>query len=284
MTSRLLLFLVYNSSAAVLSVFGWESRQARMFNSFKMLLKPGNALLHPNLLFVDSRSSPRTLGLSTLSGPETKLRGEEVDERPQIFKVLLSASGKGKETSIHQKYRIERVIIDLLWRWRCQQFYRRHFCNRSLWRKGFFGLFSNTGSQMSVGQSLDTVFPKKSQNDFFLLDRFCCVITVYTSSHRFQSDFKVFSLPPSPPLLYSFEVTHHPTGFFLAASAPLGSHFTFIIKVMLRLPFSPSLPLSLSTDNKSCRCVSLQASCHIVCPYCLRVPVAADPGSQFISI
>lgn len=118
------------------------------------------------------------------------------------------------QTSIHQKYRIERVIIDLLWRWRCQQFYRRHFCNRSLWRKGFFGLFSNTGSQMSVGQSLDTVFPKKSQNDFFLLDRFCCVITVYTSSHRFQSDFKVFSLPPSPPLLYSFEVTHHPTGFF----------------------------------------------------------------------
>lgn len=65
-----------------------------MFNSFKMLLKPGNAVLHPNLLFVDSRSSPRTLGLSTLSGPETKLRGEEVDERPQIFKVLLSASGK----------------------------------------------------------------------------------------------------------------------------------------------------------------------------------------------
>lgn len=94
------------------------------------------------------------------------------------------------QTSIHQKYRIERVIIDLLWRWRCQQFYRRHFCNRSLWRKGFFGLFSNT------------VFPKKVPEWLFPLDRFCCVITVYTSSHRFQSDFKVFSLPPSPPLYF----------------------------------------------------------------------------------
>lgn len=188
------------------------------------------------------------------------------------------------QTSIHQKYRIERVIIDLLWRWRCQQFYRRHFCNRSLWRKGFFGLFSNTGSQMSVGQSLDTVFPKKSQNDFFLW-------TVSAASSQFirpHTDFSQTSrfslflrLPPSTLFFWSHSSSD---GLFLAAGAPLGSHFTFIIKVMLRLPFSPSLPLSLSTDNKSCCRVSLQASCHIVCPYCLRVPVAADPGSQFISI
>ena len=88
-----------------------------------------------------------------------------------------------------------------------------------------------------------------SQDDFYPLDSFCYVITVYTSSYQFQSERFSLSLRLRLPLLYSFEVTHHPTGLFLA---PLGSHFTFIIKVMLRLPFSPSLPLSLSTDNKSC--------------------------------
>lgn len=185
------------------------------------------------------------------------------------------------QTSIHQKYRIERVIIDLLWRWRCQQFYRRLFCNRSLWRKGFFGLFSNAGSQMSVGHSLDTQKSPRMTFSFgpFLL-RHHSLYVLTPISVRLQG-FLSSSVPPSTLFFWSHSSSD---GLFLAAGAPLGSHFTFIIKVMLRLPFSPSLPLSLSTDNKSCRRVSLQASCHIVCPYCFRVPVAADPGSQFISI
>lgn len=99
-----------------------------------------------------------------------------------------------------------------------------------------------------------------SQDDFYPLDSFCYVITVYTSSNRFQSERFSLSLRLRLPLLYSFEVTHHPTGLFLAAGPPLGSHFTFIIKVMLRLPFSPSLPLSLSTDNKSCSALPCAAS------------------------
>lgn len=103
------------------------------------------------------------------------------------------------QTSIHQKYRIERVIIDLLWRWRCQQFYRRLFCNRSLWRKGFFGLFSNAGSQMSVGHSLDT---QKSPRMTFSFWTVSAASSQFIRPHTDFSQTSRFSLVLRPPLYF----------------------------------------------------------------------------------
>lgn len=79
---------------------------------------------------------------------------------------------------------------------------------------------------------------------------------------------KYFLLPQT---LFSERFSIHLSVRIYSASArPLRSVFTSIIKVMLLLPFSPSLLLSFSTDNKFCS-PSLCAASH----YRRHVPLCA---------